>query len=127
MFNFYQKYSKMNGVKSTNKSLFIATKNKLIQPCVLGRGSHLLRGHENVSHLFDPLMMVSATRAAIKQSPETLALFPTYIPSKRCTVSTGMHLEYHLNMDSLEQTCQMMSDRYLFFQTRGISAVLNLC
>ena len=29
--------------------------------------SHLLRGHENVSHLFDPMMMVSATRT-IKQS-----------------------------------------------------------
>ena len=79
--------------------------------------SHLLRGHENVSHLFDPMMMVSATRT-IKQSrnPETLheerPFFPHTFQAPKGSVlcqqecSIGISFEYGEG-DSLEQPVKL--------------------
>ena len=74
----------------------------------MGDLSHLLRGHENVSHLFDPMMMVSATYY-YKTKPRYMrySLFPTYIPIVACAKLCQQECEYHLNMDSLEQPVKL--------------------
>ena len=68
--------------------------------------SHLLRGHENVSHLFDPMMMVSATRTIKQSRTQKPYMRPpfSHIHSKLAKalplycVNRNAALEYHLNM-----------------------------
>lgn len=78
--------------------------------------SHLLRGHENVSHLFDPMMMVSATRT-IKQSRTQKPymrrpFFPHTFQAPKGSVlcqqecSIGISFEYGKG-DSLEQPVKL--------------------